>query len=101
MFESIEKELAVKANKAREAGCWFYCVRTGHWITPEEYEAQGQADLIMYGRNCRTVIVDYYMQDPRAGIRSRMNSASKATADLQEFTERVFAYFNQVPKNIK
>jgi hypothetical protein len=41
------------------------------------------------------------MRDPRNEIKSRMAQATKLAADLQTFSERVFAYFNQVPKDRK
>ncbi|MDP9077835.1 MAG: hypothetical protein M3O71_10460 [Bacteroidota bacterium] len=100
-FESIEKELAITAKKARDLGYWFYNAFSKSWITPEEFEAQGRADLIVYGEKCRTVLTNYHMSDPKEGIRLRIAVAKRATIDLQDFAEKVFAYFNQVPKDKK
>ena len=99
MFETVEKELIITARKAKDNGCWFYCLQTKHWMTPEEFLLQGKADLITYGENNRLVLTNYHMSDPREGIRARMALAKRATAELQEFSEKVFAYFNLVPKD--
>ena len=101
MFETIEKELAMTAQKARESGCWFYCMQTQHWLTPEEFEMQGKCNLITWGNGNRDILANYRMRDPRDGIRSGMATAKKAATDLQEFSEKVFAYFNQVAKDKK
>ena len=101
MYESIEKELAVSAKKARENGCWFYCQQTKHWMTPEEFEMQGKANRIAHGQNDRTILTNYHMSDPREGIRARMALAKKVTTELQDFSEKVFAYFNHIPKDKK
>lgn len=99
MFETVQRELVVLADKARSTGCWFYCKRNNDWLTPEEFEALGKGDLILYGENCRTVITDYQMVDPKYGIKSRMKTLNDATADLEKFTERVTTYFNFIAKD--
>ena len=99
MFESIEKEVAMTVAKARENACWFCNKRYEDWMTPEEFEMLFKVHRISYGENDRTLLDNYRMLDPRVGIRYRINIANKATADLQEFSDRVFAYFNQVPRD--
>ncbi|MGF7075352.1 hypothetical protein [Mucilaginibacter sp. 3215] len=99
MFDTIEKELKVNADKARERGCWFYNKQSGHWMTPEEFEIQGKMDLIVHGDNTRTVLTYYQMCDPRNEIKMRIKDINKTSLKLQEFAEKVFAYFNQTPKD--
>jgi hypothetical protein len=68
-------------------------------MTPEEFEIQGKMDLIVHGENCRTVLIHYQMCDPRKEIKRGLNDVNKATAKLQAFADKVFSYFNQVPKD--
>lgn len=99
MYESLEKELAVKVEKARMNGCWFRNKHFLDWMTPEEYDAFVKVSRIANGEGDRTAFDNYTMNDPRDEIKSRIAQATKLTADLQAFSERVFAYFNQVPKD--
>ena len=99
MFESIEKELAITVAKARANACWFCNKHYEDWMTPEEFEIQGKVNRIANGKNDRSLLDNYRMRDPREGIRNRIDIAKKATADLQVFSDRVFAYFNQVPRD--
>jgi hypothetical protein len=99
MFESVEKELSVLAQKAKSTGCWFYCSRSDDWLTPEDFESLGKSYLIMYGQSCRTVILEYNIADPKVGLARRMRKLNEATADLEKFTERVTTYFNFVAKD--
>ncbi|WPU91271.1 hypothetical protein SNE25_18300 [Mucilaginibacter sabulilitoris] len=99
MFESVERELKVTAEKARVNGMWFSSNRGERWLTPEEFEAEGQSDLIIWGKECRTVLTEFTMRDPRYEIRARLKHINQSTLDLQNFSERVFAYFNNVPKD--
>jgi len=88
-------------EKARLNGYWFRSKGAGEWLTPEEFEALCKANRIAYGENNRSIIDGYRMHDPRNEITGRMAEAAKITTDLQAFSERVFAYFNQVPKDKK
>ncbi|WP_121811002.1 hypothetical protein [Mucilaginibacter kameinonensis] len=99
MFDTIEKELQINADKARKMGYWFCNQQTGHWMTPEEFEIQGKMDLIVHGENCRTVLIYYKMGDPRSQIKRGLKDINQASLKLQEFAEKVFSYFNQVPKD--
>jgi hypothetical protein len=101
MYESIEKELAVTVEKARINGYWFHSKYSEDWITPEEFEMLAKVSRISNGQNDRSILDNYHMADPRNEIRNRMAKAAKLTADLQEFSEKVFAYFNQVAKDRK
>lgn len=101
MYESIEKELAITAEKARLNGYWFCSKHSGHWMTPEEFETLGKVSRIANGENDRSILDNYLMCDPRNEIKNRIAKAKQITTDLQTFSERVFAYFNQVPKDRK
>lgn len=101
MYESIEKELAVTVEKARINGYWFHSKYSEDWMTPEEFEMLVKVSRITGGQNDRSTLDNYHMADPRNEIKSRIAQAKKVTADLQTFSERVFAYFNQVPKDKK
>jgi hypothetical protein len=101
MYESLEKELAVTVEKARMNGYWFCNKYFGEWLTPEEFEVLAKVSRIANGQNDRSTFDNYQMRDPRNEIKSRMAQATKLAADLQTFSERVFAYFNQVPKDRK
>ena len=98
MYESIEKEVDITVEKARMNGYWFRHKSFGSWITPEEFEMMAKVTRIEYGENNRSMLDNYGMYDPRSEIRGRIAEATKLTAELQAFSDRVFAYFNQVPK---
>ena len=98
MYESIEKEIEVLARKAKANGLWFYHTRFKSWLTPEEFYNQGKSFIITSGQNDRTFIDSYYMSDPKEGIRSRIAYLKKASAELNEFTEKVMTYYNFVAK---
>jgi len=99
MYESTKKELQTKAEKARLNGEWFYHVKSKNWITPEEFVQLGEMDLIQYGEKSRITLDSYYAKDPREGIRDRVAYLKKASAELQEFNDKVIGYFNSVPKD--
>jgi hypothetical protein len=101
MYESIEKELAITVEKARMNGYWFYNKNFGDWMTPEEYEMFCLTSRISNATNDRSYLDNYSMADPRNEIKSRIAQAKKVATDLQTFSDRVFAYFNQVPKDRK
>ena len=98
LYESPKKELKIKAEKARLFGYWFCHVKQKSWITPEEFVEHGEYDLITNGPACRTTLDNYYARDPREGVRERVAYLRKASAELQEFNDKVCAYFNSVAK---
>ncbi len=94
MYESPKRELQIKAEKARLNGEWFYNKQSKRWITPEEFVQLGELDLILYGEKSRVTLDSYYPKDPRDGIRDRVAYLKKASSEMQDFNDRVFAYFN-------
>ena len=101
MSNSLQDEIAKAVNKAKVEGCWFFNSRTKEWLTPEEYENFCKTMVIQYGDSNRDIFVSFYISDPKEGIRSRMAYIKKASVELQQFTEKVMAYYNLVGKNMK
>jgi hypothetical protein len=99
MYETVEKEMAAMAAKARANGLWFHSVHTKEWLTPEEFVDLGKVNQIKYGDKDRSVLIGYYMSDPRDGMRKRMAYLQAASSELQQFSEKIFGYFNQVAKD--
>ncbi|CAN5400351.1 hypothetical protein BH09BAC6_BH09BAC6_10890 [soil metagenome] len=100
MSDTPQKEVEKLVKKAKAEGCWFYCIATKEWFTPEEFEMHAQATFIMYGDKRPDLFVDFHLSDPKEGIRTRMAYIKKASAELQVFTERVMSYCSFVSKNV-
>jgi hypothetical protein len=82
-------------------GYWFSSKRGGDWMTPEKYEVFFKVSRIANGEKDRSFLDNYYMCDPRNEVNNGIARVTKLTADLQAFSERVFAYFNQAQNDSK
>jgi hypothetical protein len=101
MYENLEKEIVAVVDKAKMHGLWFYNSNFKSWLTPEEFSIEAKASLITSGQKNRAFIDQYYMSDPKEGIRLRMSTLKKSTNELNQFTEKVMNYYNFVAKEIQ
>ena len=100
MQDNSKNELEKLIRKAKADSCWFYCVTTKQWYTPEEFELVAKAIIIQEGDKPH-LFVNFNLCDPKQGIRTRAAYLKKASIELQDFTDRVMSYYNFVGKNVK